>query len=168
MRKKLLIINSIMLFCIVLVYKVLEYKLKVNNLTFLNSVNTIFGVTFSVLLFSLLIQIIIFIYYLTNRNTLVTTSISLVIAGFVLVYLWFGAIAWAFTESEHIVEKDGKKMVAYVSSFMKTRVEYYDYINLFVRGNKIKIYEDYGDFTGDPFIENEKLKPVSIINYDDN
>ncbi|MBS6005733.1 MAG: hypothetical protein KIB43_02115 [Clostridium baratii] len=168
MRKKLLIINCIMLVFIILVYKFSEYILRVNNLTFLKSINTIFGVTFTVLLFSFLIQIIIFIYYFTKRSTIITTSISLIVGGGMVVYLWLGLLSYGFDGQEHFVEKDGKKMVARVNSFMKVYVEYYDYINPLVRGNKIKIEEDYGRGGYDPFESVEKITPKKITYYDDN
>lgn len=63
----------------------------------------------------------------------------------------------------HLLDKkDGKKMVARVNSFMKVRVEYYDYINPFVRGNKMKIEEDYGEGGYDPFEEAEKITPKKL------
>ena len=34
---------------------------------------------------------------------------------------------------EHVVEKDNKKYVAYVNSWLDTRVEYYDYINFLLK-----------------------------------
>ena len=45
---------------------------------------------------------------------------------------------------EHVVEKDGKKFVAYVSGFKRTYVNYYDYKNIFVVGNQKRIEEYYG------------------------
>ena len=37
---------------------------------------------------------------------------------------------------EHVVEKDEKKFVVYVSGFKRTYVNYYDYKNIFVVGNQ--------------------------------
>lgn len=42
-------------------------------------------------------------------------------------------------------------MVACVNSFLQVRVAYYDYVNCFVRGNQVRISEDYGSGGYDPF-----------------
>ena len=55
---------------------------------------------------------------------------------------------------EHVIEKDGKKFVAYVSGFKRTYVNYYDYKNIFVVGNQKRIEEYYGKGGFDP-IENK-------------
>ncbi len=51
---------------------------------------------------------------------------------------------------EHVIEKDGKKFVAYVSGFKRTYVNYYDYKNIFVVGNQKRIEEYYGNGGFDP------------------
>lgn len=104
-------------------------------------------------------------YYFTKENIIITVCVSLIIGAGMLVYLWLGYIAYAFSENEHFVEKDSKKMVACVNSFMKVRVEYYDYINSFVRGNKIRIEEDYGRGGYDPFDSKEEIIPKRITYY---
>ena len=73
-------------------------------------------------------------------------------------------------QPEHIVMKDGKKMVAYVNGFMDTYVEYYDYKNFFIVGNKLKIKEYYGNGGFDP-IENKHGHNYPVIStdyYDEN
>ncbi len=65
--------------------------------------------------------------------------------------LFFGAFGYT---PEHVVEKDGKKFVAYVSGFKRTYVNYYDYKNIFVVGNQKRIEEYYGKGGFDP-IENK-------------
>ncbi|MDK0920054.1 hypothetical protein P5F52_14930 [Clostridium perfringens] len=168
MKKKFFIINCIILFFIILVYRFSEYILRLNNLTFLNSFNAILGIIFTVVLFSILIQIIIFLYYFTERSFIATTLISLIIGVCMIVYSIVGLSSYAFAGQEHFVEKDGKKMVARVNSFMKVYVEYYDYINPVIRGNKIKIEEDYGEGGYDPFEADEKITSKKITYYNDN
>ena len=51
---------------------------------------------------------------------------------------------------EHVVEKDEKKFVVYVSGFKRTYVNYYDYKNIFVAGNQKRIEEYYGKGGFDP------------------
>ena len=55
--------------------------------------------------------------------------------------LFFGVFGYTH---EHVIEKDGKKFVAYVSGFKRTYVNYYDYKNIFVVGNQKRIEEYYG------------------------
>jgi hypothetical protein len=77
----------------------------------------------------------------------------------------FGTI---FTHNpEHVVEKDGETMVAYVDSFLQVEVRYYDYINAIVRGNQRKIYEDYGNGGYDPFERDVMPEARRSIYYDD-
>ncbi|MFR9241849.1 MAG: hypothetical protein ACLVKE_14180 [Clostridium baratii] len=175
MRKKFFIINCIMLFLIIIMYKILEYIIKLNNFVLLNWVNFVFASIFTILVFSILIQIIIFLHKImrksndkTSTRILCKIGISLIVLS-IGVYIFIGFILYAFfTDPEHIVEKDGKKMVASVDSFLQVRVEYYDYINPFIRGNKVSIYEDYGRGGYDPFDSNEKITPKRITYYNDN
>ncbi len=51
---------------------------------------------------------------------------------------------------EYEVEMDGKSYIAYVNTFFRTRVEYYDAVNGMVAGNQIRIKEDYGGGSFDP------------------
>ena len=162
MKKKLFIINCIMLFLTIIVYKIFGYILNLNNLTFLNGVNFVFACIFTILLFSILIQIIIFLHKLICKSGVKTSTRILCILGILFIYIFLGFILYAFTYPEHIVEKDGKKMIASVDSFLEVRVEYYDYINPFIRGNKIRIEEDYGDGGYDPFDSREEITPKRI------
>lgn len=107
-------------------------------------------------------------YYYTNRNVTATVLISFIIGGSMVLYLFGCIISYAFTDVEHIIEKDGKKMVAYVDSFLQVEVKYYDYINSFIRGDKIRIYEDYRSGGYDPFEKDEILIPIHFTYYYDN
>lgn len=173
-RKKFFIVNCIVLLLLVLIYIVLAYIVRLNNFSFLNVVNFTFAAIFTLLLFSILIQIIIFLYNLTYESGAKTSTRILCRLGIFFIvlsigiYTFVGFILYAFTEPEHIVEKDGKKMVASVDSFLQVTVGYYDYINPFIRGNKIRIYEDYGNGGYDPFEQGEILTPKYYIYYDDN
>ena len=72
-------------------------------------------------------------------------------------------------QPEHIVERDGKKMVAYVEGFLDTSVSYYEYKNIFVVGASKKIEEYYGNGGFDP-IENDseyKFDVISTTYYDE-
>ncbi|WP_300347147.1 hypothetical protein [Clostridium sp.] len=174
MKKKLLIINCIMLFLTIIVYKISEYILNLNNLAFLNWVNFVFICIFTILLFLILIQIIVFLHKLiwksgTKTSTRILCRLGILFIVLIIgIYIFFGFILYVFTNKpEHILEKDGKKIIASVDSFFEVRVQYYDYINPFVRGNKIRIEEDYGDGGYDPFDLNEKIIPKRITYYND-
>ncbi|HAT4320535.1 TPA: hypothetical protein I9071_001655 [Clostridium perfringens] len=49
--------------------------------------------------------------------------------------------------------------------FLEVRVEYYDYINPFIRGNKIRIEYDYGDGGYDQFNSRVEIRPKRITYY---
>lgn len=71
---------------------------------------------------------------------------------------------------EHIIEKDNKKYIAYEYSFLDTRVEYYDYINFLLVGNRIRIEEYYNDVGRDVLEEDAKdlFTPTYTLYYDNN
>ena len=81
-------------------------------------------------------------------------------------------IAFSSYKPEYVVEKENKRYVANVNYYVKkfeVKVDYFDYINCFLVGNKIKICEDYGDGLYDPFKKehnNEKL--IKSTYYDNN
>lgn len=70
---------------------------------------------------------------------------------------------------EHVVERDGKRYVAYVKGFRHADVSYYDYINAVVVGDRIRIREVYKQ-RKDP-LENPsgcEYEIQSTIYYDEN
>lgn len=111
---------------------------------------------------------VILLYYYTNRNVTATVLTSFITVGSMVLYLFGCILLYGFTDTEHIIEKNGEKMVAYVDSFLQVEVKYYDHINSFLRGNKIRIYEDYGNGGFDPFEKDEALLPINSIYYGDN
>lgn len=108
-KEKFFIVNCILLFSLVLLYKVSKYILRLNGIGFLNVVNFTFATIFTILLFSILIQVIVLMYYYTNRNVTVTVLIGFIIGGSMVLYLFGCIISYAFTDVEHIIEKDGKR-----------------------------------------------------------
>ena len=73
-------------------------------------------------------------------------------------------MAFAFGyQPEHVVYKDGEKYIAYVNGFLDTYVYYYDYKNLLVVGNKMKIKEYYGNGGFDP-IKNRYGYEYKVLN----
>ena len=54
---------------------------------------------------------------------------------------------------EYIVEKDNKRYVAYVNSSFEVNVDYYDYVNFLLMGNKVKMHECYRNGGYNPFAD---------------
>lgn len=155
MRKLLIKIkNNILIstLCFILIFILLTILL-----------NTLFKVTFLNWIF-ILVTIIAIIFLIigliqTIKNTKKTsvkiiliciiTFVATIIA--VLSPIILLLITSFIGRPEHIVEKNNQKYVAEVRSFLDVNVYYYDYINLFIRGNEEKIHEYYGKGGYDPF-----------------
>ena len=78
-------------------------------------------------------------------------------------------VAFSFNP-EHIVKIENKKYVAYVYAWLDTRVDYYDYINPFVRGTTKRI-SDYYDNIGLDVLDSEHkglYNPNYTNYYDEN
>ena len=104
-------------------------------------------------------------------------KIKIIVASIGFIIIILGIIFWqlillifAFAYvPEHEITKEDKKYVAYVKSFLDVKVYYYDYINFFLVGNKIKIYENYGNGGYDPLDgEHNEKTPVIYYYYDEN
>lgn len=97
-----------------------------------------------------IIQLLLKIKEKVLRNVLIGIVIILLLLSTPIIF-FLGAFSYM---PEHIVEKDGKKYIAYVNGFLRTYVYYYDYKNIFVVGNQKRIEEYYGKGGFDP-IENK-------------
>ena len=85
-----------------------------------------------------------------TKIVLTIISIAIVVVAIIGWKIILLAVVFSY-KPEHVVEKDGKKYVAYVNSFLNVDVYYYDYKNFFLMGNKIKLKEYYGKGGYDPF-----------------
>lgn len=95
------------------------------------------------------------------RNVLHLVSI----AG-VLVFGFYFFILMVFAHTpEHVVEKNGIKMVASVNSFLDMNVDYYAYKNPLFYGKNLG-HEWYGSGGGDPLDADPPLEPNSWMFYD--
>lgn len=111
-----------------------------------------------------IIQLLLKIKKKNTKWILISVFIILLLLSTPMIYLFS---AFTYTP-EYVVEKDGKKFVAYVNGFLRTYVYYYDYKNIFIVGNQKRIEEYYGKGGFDP-IENEgKYNVKSTIYYDEN
>lgn len=172
-RKKLFIIKCAILVILTIIYKLLEYVLKINNLAFMNTVVYTFIVISIVLFFSILIEVIKALYNTRKKKTLklsmrIISGIGIAaVVVLIILLLIYGFVAFVFSHKpEYIVVKDDKKMVAYVNSFLQVEVNYYDYVNKFVRGRQLKINEDYGNGGYDPFKRDEMPSLERYIYFD--
>lgn len=173
--KKLFIINCIIPILLLSIYKLSQYILSILNLAFMNNTIYIFSIIFFIVLVPFLLQVTIALYNISKKEaaklSIRYTSVvgAIVIAFVICISYIFGYAFFGFTyKPEHVVERDGKKMVAYVSNFLDVEVNYYEYINKFVRGNNVKINEYYGSGGYDPF-EIDKIPTVHTYEYfDDN
>ena len=114
------------------------------------------------------IQLLLKIKKKVVKSILIGAFIILLLLSIPIVHI---ATSFSYTP-EHVVEKDGKKYVAYVTEFKRTYVYYYDYKNIFVVGKQKRIEEYYGYGKGgfDP-IENKygyEYNVESTIYYDEN
>lgn len=154
------------MFVIIGIYNLVDSIIKPQNLTFTNNVNMPYTIILIILTLIMSIQLIVFLFRIAKNKTLellkripagigcAVVSLSLAVSLFLLPYFWvFGF------EPEHFVTKDGKQMVAYVNSFLQVKVEYYDYENPFIRGNQLRLEENYGNGGYDPF-EQDKMPEV--------
>lgn len=141
-------------------------------------VNKLFGVMFrqwvylAIILIAIIGSIIGIIQIIRKRNKYIKILLIVFLVSIFIFIIAFWPIILlgvAFSyEPEHVIEKDNKKYVAYVESFLKVNVYYYDYINFFLVGNKVKIHEFYGNGGYDPFDgEHSDSEVKSYYYYDD-
>lgn len=174
-NKKQFIINCIVLIFLLSIYSISEYILSLYNLTFMYIVMYIFYFSFFILLIIILTQLMGILYTISKKQSVKLSlrfmsgiGVAAVIC-FMIISFIFGFFLFAFSYTpEHVVVKDGKQMVACVNSFLQVNVDYYDYVNKFVRGNKLKINEDYGNGGYDPFQSNQMPEVERYIYFDDN
>ena len=98
-----------------------------------------------------IIQLILKLKKRIVKICIMSTFVILLLISSPIFYLIVG---FGYTP-EHVVEKDGSKYVAYVNSFLRTYVYYYDYKNVVVVGNQKRIVEDYGK--GEIYDENDEI-----------
>ena len=158
----------------VLIYVILYAIVFILGNLILNAFNmrfreTIYFVSLIFIAIGTIIGIIQLLCKIKNQS-IKLTLITLFIVTLIPCSLYTFVLGIFAYKPEHIVIKDNKKMVAYVSGFMDTYVEYYDYKNYLVVGNKIRIKEYYGNGGFDP-IENKygyKYNVESTTYYDEN
>lgn len=89
-----------------------------------------------------------------TRICIIICSVSII--GLIIICSPIILLFIAFLPPEHVVEKDNKKYVAYVYSWLDTRVEYYDYINFWLVGKTKRIEDFYNDVGRDVLAKDAK------------
>lgn len=89
--------------------------------------------------------------------TLVYAILTIAVAG-VVCYYSILLLGYSF-DPEHVVERNGIKMVARVSSLIDVNVHYYAYENDLYYGEELG-YEWYGDGHYDPIATEENFQPI--------
>ena len=173
-RRRLVLLNIALLAALFSIGALVEYILSLNNLSFRNSVISSASIAAIILILTLILQLqAIMLRACKNpqirmpwrvlSGTALALSAAAAIAFSILLTV-LGAFAY---NPEHVVEKDGRNMVAYVNSFLQVRVEYYDYKNVLVRGSILRIEEDYGNGGYDPFTEEHMPQVKRFIYYNE-
>ena len=173
-KKKRLNINAIAIIILASIYFSAKYLLELNELAFMGITIKIFNYIFVSLSLSFIIQIVLILYKILRNKTenfkiriLAALGSALSFASLIVLFLYISVTIIFEIYPEHIVEKDGKKMVAYVDSFMEVNVDYYDYVNPIIRGKNKKISENYGNGDYDPFKQDKMPKLKWYRYYDD-
>lgn len=173
--KKIMVPIIIVTSIIMIIYVISNIILMFFKMTYTNVIKEIFTIGFGILFIEIITAIIIFLCkILSKENTKILSKIISIVAIIITALITLGVtyisiLIFAFSYNpEHVIEKDGQKMVASVSSFLDVNVSYYEYINPFVRGTKLKIYECYGDGGYDPFEGKEEYIPINTTYYDEN
>ena len=159
---KIILLNTIlyMLIIVTLYFILSSFKLMFREWIYIVSAIIIIGGFVAGI-----IQLVLKIKENVLRNVLIGIVIILLLLSTPAIF-FLGAFSYA---PEHIVNKDGKKYVAYVNGFLRTYVYYYDYKNIFVAGNQKRIEEYYGKGGFDP-IKNKfgnKYDVEDITYYDE-
>ena len=128
---------------------------------------------YQITLFTAVIGFLVGLIQITirSKDNIVQPILKLILIIIIVLLIIFGRLivffyALAFSP-EHIVTKNGQKLVGYSHGFRTTYVDYYKYVNSFVREINKVLYEDYGEGGFDPFNESHsESKPEKYYYYD--
>ena len=138
-RKKIFIIECLVLIISGIFYKVVNCILDKSNLALMNTPKNIIEGVIGIFLIIILIQIINLIRKMIKNSWI--SAIVTFIAGIILILIILEATVmfiFGYRQEYIINDKNRGKEVVYVHSFLKTSVDHYDYVNKLVRGNKLK------------------------------
>ena len=102
------------------------------------------------------------------KSMIIATCIGIIIVCLLFWKIILLLLAFSYIP-EHVVEKENKKYVAHVFSWLDTNVEYYDYINFFLMGKVKRIEEFYNNVGKDVLAdETKEWTPTCSYYYDEN
>ena len=130
---------------IAVVYILSKLILDYYNLAYLDIVKNIIGALISIGFLSGIIQLVL---HFNNRASKII-SVLLTVLGviFLFIYMFF---AMMFYDREEFVTINGNKMVQVTHSFLLSNwINYYDYVNPFVRGKHVRIHEAHNNCIGE-------------------
>ncbi len=162
MAKKLILYSTILTILVI----IMHLFLKLINLRFRL---WIYITTAVILVIAIMIKLVML--FIKQKPT-VKRNIELVCGALITLGLIFWrvtllllfALLLLMPGTEHVVEKDGQKYVAYVNSgFLDTTVEYYDYINFFIMSNELALSENYNG-SYDPIKRQKEENNIKIEN----
>ena len=124
-RKKVILIELAAFIVLIFISKLSEYILNVNNLILLSKPKIALWLGQSILLIIIIIHTLRIICNKV-KGIILKSGITVVTIIAICTYLFASVIgSILFIEPEHIIEKDNKKMVACVNSFLQVRVSYF-------------------------------------------
>lgn len=173
--KNRIALNVIILLATCIIYNLIEYVLNIYNMAFMHKVFYPYMAIVAALSFLLILQIIHLLYCVTKNKKfrllirVISGTGTAIVSLILMLSLLFAPFLYVFShQPEHIVEKDGKKMVAYVDSYLQITIYYYDYKTPFIRGKQLKIMVDGGNGGSDPYEDGGQGPHVyRYVYYDD-
>lgn len=174
-KSKKLVLSIVILAIFLAFYNLIELILSIHNLTFRHTVFYPFIAIAAVLSLLCIIQIIRILYSIVKNRKfklflrVLAGTATVIVSFLLLISLLLAPVYFAvWHHPEHVVEKDGKKMVAYVDSYLQITVYYYDYKNVFIRGKQLKVMVDGGNGGSDPYENGQGPQVYRYTYYDDN
>ncbi len=104
--------------------------------------------------------------FIMKKNKIVKLAGAIMLVAIISLFpVAYVLLGFAY-RPEHVINKNGKKYIACVESFLKVDVYYYDYINIIFRGKQKRIHEYYGSGGYDPFNSKQPPEPKMYCYYD--
>lgn len=149
--------------------------LGIKHLAFRNIVNYSAYVAMAIITLAITVQIIILLFRRVRQKEDATSIRIFSGAGIAAIVIIVAIVSLNVFirgvfghQPEHVVERDGRILLARVDSFLQVEVRYYEHINAFVRGSGTLIYEDFGNGGYDPFTLDEMPEVQRYMYFDEN
>lgn len=126
------------------------------------------SVPFQIIYWGIVISIMCLLIWMISRLQKFHILLYIILTiAFALSFPYIALFSVMRYKPEHVVEKNGIRMVACINGFLDTTVNYYEDKNIFFHGSKQVGYEYYGNGCFDPFKKDGiKRKPLQYDFYD--